>query len=83
MPGGEIPARNRPHCSRLRTGTRSLAPRSFRATPHALLDVVIQLSIANMDWEEFSESVDPDGILRTSSADQPVRRAHSVRHRRW
>ena len=44
-------------------------PRSFRATPHALLDAVIQLSIANLDWEDFSESVDPDGILRTSTAD--------------
>ncbi|WP_190812998.1 DUF6924 domain-containing protein [Saccharopolyspora pogona] len=43
-------------------------PRSFRATPHALLDVEIQLSIANMDWEDFSRSVDPDGVLRTSTA---------------
>ncbi|MEV6594697.1 DUF6924 domain-containing protein [Streptomyces acidicola] len=42
-------------------------PRSFRATPHALVDVEIQLSIANMDWEDFSESVDPDGVLRTST----------------
>ncbi|GAA1986363.1 DUF6924 domain-containing protein [Amycolatopsis minnesotensis] len=44
-------------------------PRSFRATPNALLDVEIQLSLANMDWEDFSESADPDGILRESSAD--------------
>ncbi|MFF3574620.1 DUF6924 domain-containing protein [Nocardia jiangxiensis] len=44
-------------------------PRSFRATPHALLDAVLQLSIANFDWEDFSESVDEDGILRTSTAD--------------
>lgn len=43
--------------------------RSFRATPHALVDVEIQLSLANMDWEEFSESADPDGVLRTSMAD--------------
>jgi hypothetical protein len=43
-------------------------PRSFRATPIALLDAQIQLSSANMDWEEFSSAVDPDGILRESSA---------------
>ncbi|GAB3451575.1 hypothetical protein GCM10027570_28570 [Streptomonospora sediminis] len=43
--------------------------RSFRAIPHALLDAVIQLSIANMDWEDFSESAGPDGVLRTSTAD--------------
>ncbi len=47
----------------------SREPRFFRATPHALLDVVIQLSIANMDWEDFSEYADADGILRTSCAD--------------
>jgi hypothetical protein len=41
-------------------------PRSFRATPHALVDLETQLSIANMDWEDFSEGTDPDGILRTS-----------------
>jgi hypothetical protein len=44
-------------------------PRSFRATPHALVDVETQLSIANMDWTDFSESADSDGILRTSTAD--------------
>ncbi|GHF51332.1 hypothetical protein GCM10017566_25570 [Amycolatopsis bartoniae] len=44
-------------------------PRTFRATPHALVDVETQLSIANMDWEDFSESTDPDGVLRASFAD--------------
>jgi len=44
-------------------------PRFFRAVPHALVDVSIQLSIANLDWEDFSDHVDPDGILRTASAD--------------
>lgn len=43
-------------------------PRSFRAIPLALLDAQIQLSSANMDWEEFSDAADPDGILRESSA---------------
>jgi hypothetical protein len=43
-------------------------PRSFRATPYALLDVEIQLSNANMDWETFSDSVDSDGVLRRSTA---------------
>jgi hypothetical protein len=44
-------------------------PRSCRATPRALVDVETQLSIANMDWEDFSESADSDGVLRTSTAD--------------
>ncbi|GHF33868.1 hypothetical protein FHX82_005337 [Amycolatopsis bartoniae] len=44
-------------------------PRSFRATPRAVLDVEIQLSTANMDWEDFSRSADPDDVLRTSTAD--------------
>jgi hypothetical protein len=43
-------------------------PRSFRATPLALCDVVTNLSIANMDWEDFSEGVDDDGVLRHSEA---------------
>lgn len=44
-------------------------PRFFRAVPHVLLDVETQLSISNLDWEDFSEAVDPDGVLRESSAD--------------
>ncbi|MFD9963672.1 DUF6924 domain-containing protein [Amycolatopsis sp. NPDC058986] len=44
-------------------------PRSLRAVPHALLDLEIQLSIANMDWEDFSGAVEPDGVLRSSTAD--------------
>ncbi|MEV5541254.1 hypothetical protein AB0L13_30865 [Saccharopolyspora shandongensis] len=45
-------------------------PRFFRATPNALIDVEIQLSIDNMGWEDFSDSVDPDGVFRTSTTDQ-------------
>ncbi|WP_215542664.1 DUF6924 domain-containing protein [Amycolatopsis sp. CA-230715] len=44
-------------------------PRSFRATPDALVDVETQLSIGNMDWEDFSESVDSDGVLRVPTVD--------------
>ncbi|MFF2147803.1 DUF6924 domain-containing protein [Kitasatospora sp. NPDC058190] len=43
--------------------------REFRTTPAAVHDVHANLSIANMDFEEFAEAAlaDPDGIL------QPVR----------
>jgi uncharacterized protein DUF6924 len=44
-------------------------PRSFRAIPRVLCDVVTQLSIANMDWEDFSDGVDPDFVLRSCFAD--------------
>ena len=38
--------------------------RSFRVIPSAMISVQNNLSIANMDFEEFAESVDPDGIFR-------------------
>ncbi|TDD39173.1 discoidin domain-containing protein [Saccharopolyspora elongata] len=49
-------------------------PRFFRATPNALVDVEIQLSIDNMGWEDFSDSVDPDGVFRDfyHGPDSPV-----------
>ncbi|MFV5996116.1 DUF6924 domain-containing protein [Streptomyces sp. NPDC056231] len=41
-------------------------PREFRTAPAAVHDVHANLSIANMDFEEFAEeaSADPEGVLR-------------------
>jgi hypothetical protein len=38
--------------------------RTFRATPNQIQGIENNLSIANMDWEDFAESVDQDGIFR-------------------
>ena len=38
--------------------------RTFRVVPKALWAVQNNLVIANCDWEDFSESVDPDGVFR-------------------
>ena len=38
--------------------------REFRAIPSQLQSVENNLSIANMDFEEFAEAVDADGIFR-------------------
>jgi len=40
------------------------AGRSFRALPHTIQEIENNLSIANMDWEEFADSVDDDGVRR-------------------
>jgi hypothetical protein len=40
------------------------APRSFRVVPAELWGVENNLSLANMDFEEFAEAVDEDGIFR-------------------
>lgn len=36
----------------------------FRCIPSQLWSVENNLSIANMDWEEFADAVDDDGIFR-------------------
>jgi hypothetical protein len=41
-----------------------LLGRTFRATPPAVQEIENNLSIANMDWEDFADSADPDGIVR-------------------
>jgi hypothetical protein len=38
--------------------------RSFRVVPPAMWSLENNLSIANMDWEDFAENVDPDGVFR-------------------
>ncbi|MDT8912055.1 DUF6924 domain-containing protein [Amycolatopsis sp. PS_44_ISF1] len=38
--------------------------RSFRAVPHTVQNIENNLSIANMDWEDFADDVDDDGVLR-------------------
>jgi hypothetical protein len=38
--------------------------REFRAVPRQIQSIENNLSIANMDFDEFAESVDPDGIFR-------------------
>lgn len=37
---------------------------SFRVACRCLWAVQNNLSLANMDWEEFSEETDPDGVYR-------------------
>ncbi|MBV9882568.1 MAG: hypothetical protein JO276_06125 [Sphingomonadaceae bacterium] len=43
-----------------------LAPagRSFRVIPRELWGVENNLSLANMDFEEFADAADPDGVFR-------------------
>ncbi|MGW4241305.1 DUF6924 domain-containing protein [Nocardia sp. NPDC004722] len=43
------------------------AGRSFRALPHTIQEIENNLSISNMDWEDFAEAVDDDGVLREHS----------------
>lgn len=38
--------------------------RTFRVVPGEMWGVENNLSICNMDWEDFSESVDADGVFR-------------------
>lgn len=38
--------------------------RTFRVIPSQMWCVENNLSIANMDWEDFSESLDRDGVFR-------------------
>lgn len=38
--------------------------RTFRVIPRALWGVENNLSIANMDFPEFADNVDPDGVFR-------------------
>lgn len=38
--------------------------RSFRAIPRAVQSIENNLSIANMDFEDFADSVDEDGVFR-------------------
>ncbi|MEY4566011.1 MAG: hypothetical protein RLY14_981 [Planctomycetota bacterium] len=42
--------------------------RSFRAIPSTVQSIENNLSIANMDFEDFAQSVDPDGIFRGFSS---------------
>ncbi|MFI1821908.1 DUF6924 domain-containing protein [Lentzea sp. NPDC020367] len=42
------------------------AGRSFRAVPHTIQEIENNLSIADMDWEEFADGVDDDGVRRES-----------------
>jgi hypothetical protein len=38
--------------------------RTFRSIPSEVEPIVANLSIANMDFGEFADSADPDGIFR-------------------
>jgi hypothetical protein len=40
------------------------AGRSFRAVPHTIQEIENNLSIANMDWDDFADDVDEDGVRR-------------------
>ena len=42
--------------------------REFRAVPTSIQSIENNLSLANMDFVEFAESVDPDGVFREFSA---------------
>ncbi|WP_380159756.1 DUF6924 domain-containing protein [Kineococcus sp. R86509] len=43
---------------------RDGAVRELRVAPQALASVENNLSIANMDWEDFAGAADPDGVFR-------------------
>jgi len=38
--------------------------KTFRAVPATIQSIENNLSIANMDFEDFADSVDPDGVFR-------------------
>jgi hypothetical protein len=38
--------------------------RTFRAIPNQIQSIENNLSVANMDWEDFADAVDQDGIFR-------------------
>lgn len=38
--------------------------RTFRSLPSQIFSIESNLSIANMDWEDFANSVDKDGVFR-------------------
>ena len=38
--------------------------RTFRVIPSEIWSIENNLSIGNMDFDEFADSVDPDGIFR-------------------
>lgn len=38
--------------------------RTFRTTPQQIEPILVSLSIANVDFFEFADSADPDGVLR-------------------
>jgi hypothetical protein len=38
--------------------------RTFRAVPSEVGAIASNLSVSNMDWEDFAENVDKDGVLR-------------------
>ena len=38
--------------------------RTFRVIPSAMWSVENNLSLANLDWNDFADSLDPDGIFR-------------------
>ena len=38
--------------------------RAFRVIPSEMWSVQNNLKLANMDWEDFAESTDPDGVFR-------------------
>jgi hypothetical protein len=38
--------------------------RAFRSIPSEVEAIVANLSLANMDFAEFADKVDPDGIFR-------------------
>ncbi|SFR29936.1 hypothetical protein SAMN04488564_12429 [Lentzea waywayandensis] len=40
------------------------AGRSFRALPHTIQEIENNLTIANMDWGDFADGVDEDGVRR-------------------
>ena len=44
--------------------TRIEPGRSFRALPSQVQSIENNLSIANMDWEDFAGAVDADGVFR-------------------
>jgi hypothetical protein len=45
--------------------------RTFRSIPSEVWSIASNLPIANMDWEDFSDHVDKDGVFRGYSDSEP------------
>jgi hypothetical protein len=45
-------------------GARDREPRTFRALPNQVASITANLEIGNMDFEEFADRVDGDGVFR-------------------
>lgn len=56
---------------------RARPKRSMRVAAQSLWDVENNLSIANLDWEDYANHTDPDGVFRDEGLSDPRGRPRS------